>query len=465
MVSLFNNNFFKKLNNNWIFEYIVILIYLILGGLGWVFSYTYSGFGILVLTIVLVFVFNDFKYFIPAALLTIFSYNIGYDSNKFPVEIALYGGALISLIVLYSIFNFKLSNLSKPKSFIGILILAISCIIPIFWNESITKDFAMMYWLYFTWVLYIVVYFIFGINLGKNSLRIVIFTLSSLTALISFECVFSAMKLYFQDPNTNILQHWYYLGWGLCNEAGIMICFGLPFIFYELVKSESPTVSAFGVIKLVIAIVGIIFTTSRGAILFGSIEVVILAILMIILSKKKITNIFFLLLMLGLALLYIHLNFGLIKFVNDVKDFVFTKGLNDNGRVELWTSAYNLWNKNWLTRIFGSGMVSEIRNQSSYHGADFVFVVYHSTFFQTLCFGGIFAVLALLFHFFEKYKQLWKREISFSLIMLFGYLIVDAYGMIDNTYGMYYYMIPLVIFMAAIDNDKNTNIFKNVAIS
>ena len=43
--------------------------------------------------------------------------------------------------------------------------------------------------------------------------------------------------------------------------------------------------------------------------------------------------------------------------------------------------------------------------------------------------------------------------------MLVGYLAVDAYGMIDNTYGMYYYMIPLVILMAALDNDKNTDIF------
>ena len=160
MVSLFNRNFFKKLNNSWIFEYLVILVFLALGGLGWVYSYTYSGFGILILTILLVFIFNDFKYFIPAGLLTIFSYNIGYDSNKFPVEIALYGGALIAMIVLYSIFNFKLSNLGKPKSFIGILLLAISCIIPIFWNEVITKELGMMYWLYFTWVLYIVVYFL-----------------------------------------------------------------------------------------------------------------------------------------------------------------------------------------------------------------------------------------------------------------------------------------------------------------
>ena len=306
---------------------------------------------------------------------------------------------------------------------------------------------------------------LFFINLGKNSLRVAIFTLSSLTALISFECTFSIIQIHNTFPNRNILATPYYMGWGLCNEAGIMICFGLPFVFYELAKSDHPIISAVGVLKLVIAVIGIIFTTSRGTILFGAIEICVLTILMIIFSKKKITNIFFLLLVLGLAVLYIELNFGLVKFVTDVKNFIFTEGLNDNGRVELWTKAYNLWNRNWLTRIFGSGMVSEIESRWSYNNVDNVFIVYHSTFFQTLCFGGGVAILALLFHFFEKYRQLWKKEIGFALIMLFGYLIVDAYGMIDNTYGMYYYMIPLVVFMASLDNDQNTDIFKNVEIS
>ncbi len=54
-----------------------------------------------------------------------------------------------------------------------------------------------------------------------------------------------------------------------------------------------------------------------------------------------------------------------------------------------------------------------------------------------------------------------EKEVSFGLIMLFGYLVVDAYGMIDNSYGMYYNMIPLVVFMASLDNDKNTDIFKD----
>ena len=39
--------------------------------------------------------------------------------------------------------------------------------------------------------------------------------------------------------------------------------------------------------------------------------------------------------------------------------------------------------------------------------------------------------------------------------------MVDLYGLIDNTYGMYYYMVPLCITMATINNCSDTELFKN----
>ena len=37
------------------------------------------------------------------------------------------------------------------------------------------------------------------------------------------------------------------------------------------------------------------------------------------------------------------------------------------------------------------------------------------------------------------------------IYILIGFVVVDLYGMIDNTYGMYYFMIPVVILMASLD--------------
>ena len=39
--------------------------------------------------------------------------------------------------------------------------------------------------------------------------------------------------------------------------------------------------------------------------------------------------------------------------------------------------------------------------------------------------------------------------------------MVDAYGMIDNTYHMFYYMIPLVTIMACFDSQNKEKIKTN----
>lgn len=459
MVSIFENNFIKKLNNNWIFEYIMIMLYILFSVLGWLYSYSYAGIGIVSLTIVLLFIFNDFKYVIPAGLCVIFSYNGGYESSTFPIEIACYGGVLIFIILLYSILNFKKSNFKRPKSYIGIMLLAISCMIPIFWNKIITQETQLMYFIYFSWVLYIVVYFVFGINLGKNSLRVVIFTFSAIAVLLFAECFLTVYRFHINNPDIPLLMSTFSLGWGICNEAGILFCFCMPFVFYQLVKTKNSIISAICTISVAMCMAGIVLTTSRGAMLFGGCEFIALCVLMVIFSKKKITNIVFMLLMVALGLAFIQIYFGIPEFINDLIYSFKAVKLSDDERWTHYSDAISSWNTDWLTRIFGSGIVSKIETRWSLGIYDSVFIVYHSTFFETLVMGGIVGILALAFHFFEKYKQLWKSEKAFFLVMIFGYLFVDLYGMIDNTYGMYYYMVPLVILMASLDNDKNTDIF------
>ncbi|MBR6071665.1 MAG: O-antigen ligase family protein [Acholeplasmatales bacterium] len=459
MISIFDRRI-KKLNNSWIFEYVIVLLFIVFGFIGWKYSFSYSGMGIIVLTILLLFVFNDFKYIIPAGISLLFSYNSGYEVTSFPVKIAVYGGLLIFIVVLFSLLNFKLENFKKPKSYIGIVLLSISCMIPIFWNSVITKESSLMYFIYFTWVLYVVLYFVFGVNLGKNSLRIAIFTFSSLIILLSSECLLTVLKMHNENPNENILSFTYSLGWGICNEAGIMLCFCLPFVFYELIKTKNSIISIICVLKVFACLVGIVLTTSRAALLVGGFEALVFFILTMIFSKKKITNLVFFILLGLLSILFIHLYYGFERLFEDIKNVVFEYGFGGDGRERLYKGAYELWSKNWLNRILGSGIVSELEHRVSYGREDaLVFTVYHSTFFETLVMGGIFGILCLLFHFYEKYKQLWKKELPFVLVMLVGYLAVDAYGMLDNTYGMYYYMVPLVILMASLDNDKNTDIF------
>ena len=125
---------------------------------------------------------------------------------------------------------------------------------------------------------------------------------------------------------------------------------------------------------------------------------------------------------------------------------------DNNGRVEIWKSAISHFKESPLTIVLGPGICCDIRELTTAVGPQLTPLVFHSTFFQTLAMGGIFGILMLILHFFQKYKSTIKLGLPFILTVGVGFLCVDLYGLIDNTYHMYYYMIPLVITLAVMDN-------------
>lgn len=455
MISIFKKSVFEKLNNKCLFEYLIILTLIFLGMIGWKYSYSATSIIITSITLILVFIFNDFKYVIPAGLCLLFSYNGGYSYDRFPVEIVTSAAILLAIIIIHTVYNFKDIKTKKPKSFFGFLLMGISCIIPIFYNKVITEETRLMYIIYASWLLYTLMYFIFSYNSNKNTLKTVVISLSNLALLIFFETAVTVYNMHIKNPDSSIFSFNYSLGWGISNEAGIMLCFCIPFIFYEFIKSDKIYTTLFSIFKIVIAMLGILLTSSRLAVMFGLVEFISLTVVMIIFSREKIYKIAYLLLIILIGLLFMHAYFGLDKIIGDIFNVLFSDKFDDNGRFKLYSKAINLWNTNWLTRFFGSGIISELEYRYSYGVWNLVYTVYHSTFFQTLVFGGIFGVCGLLYHFYEKYKQLFKTEIVFGMTTLIGYLAVDLYGMLDNTYGMYYYMIPLIMLMSAIVNFKN----------
>ena len=142
--------------------------------------------------------------------------------------------------------------------------------------------------------------------------------------------------------------------------------------------------------------------------------------------------------------------FGDINYILNVikKSFY---NFNDNGRFELWQSGLNFWRKDFISMTFGMGQVAEIRWWGSFHGEQYINMVYHSTIIHCMTTMGNMGLGFLILHFIDKYKQLFKLSSGIAGVMLIGYVMVDLYGMIDNTYGMYYYMIPLMIIMATLD--------------
>lgn len=445
----------KKLNNNYIFENILCFVFIVFGVLGWRYNYLIVAIPVITISVILMFVFNDFKYVIPAALVLLFSYGKGFVVEEFPYEIVIPVIVFVIFMAVFTIKNFSLNKLKKIKSSKGIMIISVAFIIPIFWSNLVTKETSVYYIMYFSWALYFLLFALLCINLEKKSFSIIVYAFSWISILIVYELAVTLYECYLTNTSRNILSWWYYIGWGLCNEAGIVLCFILPFVFYELYSAKKTSITLLITLKIFIILFGILITGSRGALLFGAIEFILLFAAIIILKTPqksfKLSSII-LISLIGLMGILTYTNYGLF---DDIMDGIFSVKLDDLGRKEIWAGGIDCWSKNARNIFFGSGIISEIKELSLYRGTAESFVVYHSTTIEIMVSAGLIGLIGLGIHFAEKYAQLKGKGLSLMLIFGAGYFVVDLYGLIDNTYGMYYYMVPLVIIMATFNVNDN----------
>ena len=449
MTKLLNNIRFKfeYLAHKKFFNEIYVAIFAAITVICWKFN-SMLGLEIFLGALFLVVVFlDDLKYAIPILIFFLFNINFGFANNEVP-KIIIYLVADVVLCLVY--FTIKSGiHLKKMKSFIPLLGLSISQIIPIFWT-AITVEYAL-YYIYFANLLYLVYYIVIVNGIKKGSLDILATTMSYLGVLVACQCIIKVYEI--KPAYEEILNLWYYLGWGLCNEAGIMICLSIPFSFYLISKSNQARVMFLHNLKIVVSIAGIILTTSRGSYLFGFSETAILYIVTFFLSKDKFKYFNFIVYFLSILLITFAI-FGTetIKFYNDVIEKVFLLHLDDNGRVSLWKDAYHLYMQSPKTIAFGPGVVAEIKEVGSAYGNQPGWVAYHSTLFETMAMGGVFGLFFLACHFANHYSALIYTNKRFMIIIGLGSLFIDAYGMIDNSYYMIYYMLPLYVILACIDN-------------
>lgn len=445
-------SFLQLMKNKYFIELYVFII-AIITVLGWMFS---SEIGMIVLIIIasaVLLLTNDLMTIIPILVFFLFGFNEGFSNKEFPIM--LIGlASVFALLLIVHLFRNGL-NIHKMKSVYGLLLLAILNLIPIFWNDTITSSYTIFFGFYFANLGYLLVYLLVVNGIKKANFHLLATTFSFLGILLALECTIKALEVL---PTTDsIFNVYYHLGWGLCNEAGIMISFSIPFIFYLIGKTEDFQTIIWHLLKLLVALIGLILTTSRGAYLCGFAEVGILSLILLFKAKakKNYRIIFSCLLSASIVLFFVGYQYT-FPLVEKLVQTVFNSGLDDNGRVEIWQQGFAAWQKNPLTIIFGPGICAVVEMRES--GVDGTLVdqlaplVFHSTFVETLAVGGILALIALGIHLFEKYRSIILADkLAFYTIGL-GMLLLDLYGLIDNTYHMYYYMIPLVLMLAVFDN-------------
>ena len=263
-----SNKVNNLINKRYFYE-IYVAILMLISLLGFMYS-TIVGLSILIIIsfIMLIMTF-DISATIPVTTFILFVINSGFQNDEIPIVLIIFGIIYVLMLVIFSFKNgFKFK---KMRSFYGLLGLAIMNIIPIFYSSHIPSENSILYFLFFLDLCYFLVYIIYVNGINKNSIKILCISMSYLCLLLSLECFVMVLRL--KDTVENIFDLWYYMGWGLCNEAGIMICFSLPFIFYLMAKCDNKKMLIINNAKVIIALVGILLTTSRGSYIFGFIEI------------------------------------------------------------------------------------------------------------------------------------------------------------------------------------------------
>ncbi|MBQ7641093.1 MAG: O-antigen ligase family protein [Acholeplasmatales bacterium] len=449
------NNIVKKLNNIINMKYFFD-VYLVLLSIITITSFIINpviGIETLIITMILLLLLtSDMKYIIPNLLFLIFNFNNGFKVDEFPLFLIINVAIIIITLVIFMIKNRVIFN--KMQSWIGFVGLAIVEFIPIFWNKTITDDNKALYVLYFANIGYFLLYALLVNGIKSKSNIYLAKSISYLLIIIPIECIYKVSIL--APTVDNMFTLHYFIGWGMCNEASIMILVALPFSFYLITKEKNIYLIMIEIVKIIMAIVGVIFTFSRGGYIFLPIELLALVTLAIIFNYKRNGFKYFVTcISISLILFLIIKANDIPEFNNNVLNVVFKNGLSDSGRINLYKDAFKLFNSNGLYNLFGSGIVSEVRTLPTAYGIqENAVVIYHSTLFETLVIGGLIGFIFILILIKDKYSSLIKTNKHLLSYLLVGYLVVEIYGLFDNTYHMYYYMIIMAIIMAVIDNDN-----------
>ena len=436
----------KSILNNKYIEEIYIVIVSLISLLCWNYN-SIAGISILVfiatITIILT---NDLKYIIPIVIFLPFTIGFSFSATIIPIPLIVVTCIFIIVLIIFTILNGI--HISKMKSLIPLFGIGITTLIPIFWFVPKNESQVALYFVYFGNILFCVLYFILVNGIKEDGKIIISKSVSYLILLLTMQLIIRIIDI---KGELTIIENIFYCGWGLCNEAGIMICFSFPFSFYLLNKSNNLGIFIYRLIIILFGCIGIFFSGSRASYIFGGLIVLLSFITSCFLNKNKKTIITVLIFMVIICICIFVLKDKIIENLN----IVFSKGLENNGRFKLYVKAWNIITSSLKNIFFGAGSCALIEKLYTSGGFQEGQVVFHSTFFQTLIVGGIACFIFLLVHLVQKYRMLLLCERQLAVPLFISFLMVDLYGMIDNTYHMFYYMIPLVTILACFDSSFN----------
>jgi len=413
--------------------------------IGWQFSYEFNAFvfeqtfhfSVIISSLVILLYLALFSYAVyfkkegnftlPLIINLLFATKLHYQANIYPVfQIILAGISIVGFLGMM----IRHGNIKNGKLSLGLFLLALASFFSVVNVPANTE--VLLYLAVFAYALYFLLY-LGIINTIKTDTRRDLSITLFYTALLVIAQTFI---LYFEKGWFNELSgfHLFY-GWGVSNDAAIILASFLPFITYLFLEKK---LVLYRLIVVALLFVTMIMTLSRG----GTALIFLMGIpCLIFLIKNKVINKRFLITALILSIIASSFFLLNTNFFYHLRHRVFVERLAMNGRLELFHDALRTFSR---YPLFGSSVLG-------YRDSANRFVVYHSLYFNTLAVFGLFGLFAMAIHFIQKYKLIFKNFGTYALLIFIFVFITDLYGLLDNTYGNLQYTAVLIIALAVFE--------------
>ena len=239
-----------------------------------------------------------------------------------------------------------------------------------------------------------------------------------------------------------------HLGWGISNGAATVLLATMSITMYVAVSDKKLWRSVLFALLSVLQFAGVLATVSRGAILVGIAEFVLMIIASVIFNKHRKVYLFIYILLAAIAIaLCVLFKDRLIAFI----ERAFSNGLDGSGRDNIYKEAVEVFKEN---KIFGVGF--------GYIGKNSFLNMYpmyyfHSTFFQTIASLGLFGLAASLFMYYKRIKFAFAKGRAFNVFLIVSCFGFEGYAMI-NTFTFLAVPGLLIIAVLTAVNEKCNSI-------
>ncbi len=283
-------------------------------------------------------------------------------------------------------------------------------------------------------------FFALTMKKGEDNLLYLARVCAIAVCMIAFQILVFYIRNY--TPNIRLDSDWkdeILLGWGISNMAGEMIAFLFPAVFYLIYKEKYGFLYWF---VIVVGALGIYFTLSRNAILWGGATVVLGTVLTCVMGKNRRINF---IIALSLFVLLVGAVVGMynLGYLDKYLEFFKQAQTSDRGRFNLWGKHLELFMESPLQGVgFKAYTLFAGTSRVSYA---------HNNPLQMLASTGVIGLSLYFIHRVQTVYLICKEPTVDRLFMGGCIAVILCMGLLSSIFFYFYAMIYYMAILLVLD--------------